>query len=380
MRIYLDHNATTPLADEVAAAVTAAMRDCWGNPSSVHAEGRRARGALEAARHEVAALVGGDAEEIIFTSGGTEADALGLCGLAERARSAGRPARVLTLAIEHPAVRGAAALLAARGFAVRDVAVDSAGRIELGDLAAQLAGGVAVVALAAANHELGIMQPVAEAVAIAHERGALVHCDAVQLAGKHPMDVTALGVDALAVSAHKLYGPKGIGALWVRRGLDVPPLLPAGHQERERRPGTEAVAAIAGFGVAARLAREHAADDGKRITALTAALERGLVGLGAVVYGASAPRVGNTVLAGFPGALGEVVVQALDLHGVAASTGAACSSGTVAPSPVLLALGVEPARAVEVVRFSLGRGSSAAEVEHVLELLPAILERARAFR
>jgi len=380
MRVYLDHNATTPLDPRVRAAVEAAL-DLVGNPSSVHAEGRRARDAVEAARREVAALVGGAAEEVVFTSGGTEADALGVIGLARLARAQGRPAVVLVPAIEHPAVLGAAETLATEGFRIDTVAVDADGVVDAGAVAQQCAAGAAVLAVALANHELGTVQDVAGLAASARACGVRVHCDAVQAAGKLPIDVGALGVDTLALSAHKLYGPKGVGALWVAREHDLAPLIAGGHQERERRPGTENAPGIVGFGAAAALAAQEGLAAQPRVRMLRDRLEGELLRIdGARVHARAAPRVSNTVNAGFDGALGEVVVAGLDLVGVAVSTGAACTSGTVEASPVLLALGMTPARAGEAVRLSLGTGTTESDIKVVLEVLPEIVRRARMHR
>lgn len=381
MRIYLDHNATTPVDDRVCGVMRRAF--CvHGNPSSIHAEGREARDLIESSRGLVAALVGGAADEITFTSGGTEADCLGLVGLARLGRARGRPPRLLVSPIEHPAVLGAARALAEReGVALVWLAVDAQGRVDLDQVRRECARGAAVLALALANHELGTVQDVAAAAALAREHGVLVHCDAVQAAGKMALDVAALGVDALAISAHKIHGPKGAGALWVRRGLDLAPLFAAGHQERGRRPGTESVIAVAGMGEAARIAHHEQPAWARHVAGLAAELEHGLLALeGVRIHGRDAARVGNTVNAGFAGALGESVVAALDLQGIAASTGAACTSGSVTPSPVLLALGLAEEHAVEAVRFSLGRDSSAEHVRVLLDLLPPILARAREFR
>lgn len=380
LRIYLDHNASTPLAVEVRQLMIAAL-EVHGNPSSIHAEGRAARDWLERSRRHVADLLGGRPEEVIFTSGGTEADCLGLVGLARHARAAGRPGRILASAIEHPAVIGAVTALVADGFEVAWLPVDSAGRLDLDALERACRTGAAAAAVALANHEVGTIQDVRAAAAVCHRHGVLLHCDAVQAAGKLPIDATDLGADSLAISAHKIYGPKGVGALWVRAGLDLAPLVAAGHQERERRPGTENLIGIAGMGEAARLARLHGPAWAAHVRGLSEALEAGLLTLGGVrIHGQGAPRVGNTINAGFDGALGEAVVAALDLAGFAASTGAACTSGSVEPSPVLLGLGLPAERAVEAVRFSLGRDNTAADVQALLEVLPDIVNRARQFR
>jgi cysteine desulfurase len=284
-------------------------------------------------------------------------------------------------ATEHPAVHGAADALAARGAEVATLPVDADGRLDRAALEAALAGGAAVVAVALANHELGTLQDLPAIASLAASAGALVHCDAVQAVGRIAVDVAALGADAVALSAHKIYGPKGAGALWIRPGLDLAPLYPGGHQERERRPGTENVAGIAGLGAAAELAASPAAVAARAVIAeLAADLERAVLALpGSRVHGAGAPRVPGTISAGFDGAPGELVAQALDLAGVAVSTGAACTSGTVTASPVLLALGLPGPRALEGVRFSLGRPTVRADVEALLEVLPSILSRVRTF-
>lgn len=359
--------------------MVAALR-AGGNPSSVHAEGRAARDLMERSRQRVAALIGAAPEEIVFTSGGTEADALGLVGLARLGRARGRRARVLLAPIEHPAVTGAARALAGEGFELRWLPVDPRGVVDLDALGRACAEGASAAALALANHELGTVQDVASAAALCHAHGVLLHCDAVQAAGKIPVDAAALGADTLAISAHKIHGPAGAGALRVSPGIDLAPLVPAGHQERGRRPGTENLAGVAGLGEAARQAREHGAAWAAHVRALSARLEEGLLALDRVcIHGRGAPRTGNTVNAGFDGALGETLVAALDLAGFAASTGAACTSGSVAPSPVLLGLGLPPQRAVQAVRFSLGRHNTAEEVRALLEVLPDILARARRF-
>jgi cysteine desulfurase len=375
VRIYLDHNATTPLDPRVTAAMQAAF-EAWGNPSSVHAEGRRARDLVERARAEVAALVGGAVGMIVFTSGGTESDVLGIVGAARAARAKGRPARLVTSPLEHPAVQGAAARLAEDGFAVARVAVDAAGRIDPASLEA--GGEAAVASFALANHELGNVYDVAALARAARRGGAIVHCDAVQAAGKVAIDADALGVDLVSLSAHKIGGPKGAGALWVRRGIDLEPLHAGGHQERGLRAGTEDVAGIVGFGEAARLARAEGVARSAAVGALRDRLEAACLSIdGARVHGDRAARVGNTSNVAFAGAKGELVVIALDLEGVAASTGAACTSGRVEPSPVIVALGEPRPRAAEAVRFSLGPSTTAEEIDRVAALLPAIVSRIR---
>ena len=347
-RIYLDHNATTPLSATARAAMMAAL-DELGNPSSLHAEGRRARNAVERARDAVARAIGGKREEIVFTSGGTEANnlALGLGG------------RAIVSSIEHPSVDGAA------GPAARRLRVDGCGRVDLDHLATLFDGEATLVSVQLANHEIGVVQDLAAIVAQARRHGARVHTDAVQAVGKIDVDVRALGVDALTLSAHKLGGPKGAGALWLRDGVDVQALFCGGQQERERRPGTENVVGIVGFGAACAALAPSTSQ-------LRDRFERGARALGARVAAAEATRVPTTSYVAFAGVAGELLMQALDLEGVAVSTGAACSSGSLEPSPVLRAIGFP-----EGVRVSFGRDNSADEVDRVLALLPELVDRIR---
>ena len=381
MRIYLDYNATAPMPPAVRRAMAELMQAPRGNPSSVHAEGRAARDRLERARARVAALLGAQPGELVFTSGGTEADLLGVHGLARAACAAGRPARILTSGIEHPAVTGACRALARDGFAVEALPVDADGVIDAEAVARGCAAGAALLTLQVANHELGTVQDVAALSAIARTHGVPVLADAVQALGKLPLSVGELGASAVAVSAHKIGGPAGCGALWIADRVGLAPPLAGGGQERGRRPGTENLLGAVGFGAAAALARADGEARRAAANAAAAALEAGLRRLDGVrIHGAGGRRAGNTVNAGFDGALGEVVVTALDLAGIAASTGSACTSGTVAPSPVLLATGLPAERAAEAVRFSTGPETTLDEVAAVLEKLPAILSRARQFR
>ena len=353
-RIYLDFNATAPLVPEARAAITAALATV-GNPSSIHAEGRAARDLVERARNQVAALVGRPREQIVLTSGGTEGNALGVLALAALVEQRGGPRVVVTTAIEHPSLRGAVQALGARGWEVR-----TEPRVE----------GAGLLAIALVNHELGTIADPA-LVGAARAAGALVHVDAVQAAGKCSLAVDA---DSLVISAHKLGGPQGIGALAIALD-DGLPLVDGGHQERGRRPGTENTLGSVGFGAAAATVDVGA---WPAVAALGAELERGLLAIAGVrIHGADRPRIGGTINAGFDGALGESIVVALDLAGIAVSTGAACTSGSVQPSAVLLALGYRPDEARSAVRFSLGRSTTRAEIDRVLEVLPAIVERAR---
>jgi cysteine desulfurase len=372
--IYLDHNATAPLRPGVREAMMAALDQAWANPSSIHGPGRRAREALEQARREVAALLGALPEEVIFTSGGTEGDHLGVRGLALAARRPGAAARVVSSALEHPAVHGALEELEREGLRVTRLP----GVVTSETLRAALDDEVVLVSLAAANHELGTVAPIAELAAVARERRILFHTDAVQAAGRIPFDVRAAGVDAATISAHKLGGPKGVGALFLRRGVEAHPLLGGGHQERERRAGTENLAGIVGFGQACRLARLELAETGPRLTRLRDRLEARLLEIPGARRHGQGPRVPGTCNVGFAGAEGHLVLIGLDLEGIAVSTGAACSSGTLAASPVLLALGLPPEQAREAVRFSLGPENSEDEIDRAAAMTAVVVERVRA--
>src|ERR1700690_267463 len=316
MGIYLDHNATPPLRPEVVDAMTAAMRDLPGNPSSTHAPGRAARAAIEKARAEVAALVGAAAEEIVFTSGGTEGNDLAIRGLIRGARAArgAESQHAVSSTIEHPSVLGA---LAAAKIDLTLLPVGPEGAIAPDALRAVLRPDTALVTLAFANHEIGNIYDVAATASIAHAAGALFHADAVQAAGKIAIDLGVLGVDALTISAHKIYGPKGVGAIYIRRGAPFAPITSGGHQERERRAGTENVAGIVGFGVAARLVREEIATAGAQIAKVRDRLEGLLLAIaGTRRHGDPARCLPGTLNIGFAGAPGQLVAAALDLEGV----------------------------------------------------------------
>lgn len=381
MRRYFDHNATSPLQPRVREAIVHSMERVHGNPSSIHEEGRVARDLVEGARRRVAQAISARPEEIVFTSGGTEADAIGIVGLARLARDKGT-ATVFSTAIEHPACAASVSRLGAgfygSGIESVRVPVDQDGVIVESGLSA-VRGGPGLLVTHLVNHELGTVQAIRRLADLAHELGMWLHCDAVQALGKLAVDVTELGVDSLAISAHKIGGPMGAGALWVRSGLDIDPLVGGGHQERGRRPGTESLYGIVGFGAACELVAERLSR-AENVAAMAARLERDLLGIpGARVHGVGGPRVGNTVNVGFEGARGDVLVQALDLAGVAASTGSACTSGTVEPSGVLLGLGLEAERASEAVRFSLGPSNTEEDVDHVAQVMPGMVARAREF-
>jgi tRNA (5-methylaminomethyl-2-thiouridylate)-methyltransferase len=380
-RIYLDHAATAPVRAEVADAMAAALRGPAGNASSVHAAGRAARAAVERARREVAALVGGAPEEIVFTSGGTEGNNLLIRGLARAGAArlaAGARPHVVSSRLEHPSVLGALAAL--EGFDVSFVDVGARGAVTPEALRAALRPETVIVTLAAANHELGNEGDVAALAAVARAGGALFHTDAAQAAPWRALALGAAGVDGATISAHKLGGPQGVGAAFVRSGVDLPPLLVGGHQEHERRAGTENVAGVVGFGVAARLAAAERADTSARVEALRDRLAARLLAIpGARVHG-DARRLPGTLNVGFAGAPGQLVAIALDLEGVCVSTGAACTSGSLSPSAVLLALGLPPREAAEALRFSLGRETTEAEIDRVAALMPGIVARIRGER
>jgi cysteine desulfurase len=366
--IYLDHNATTPLDPEVRDAMDAAA-SVYGNPSSVHAEGQKARRIVEEARDEVARLLGARSEEIVLTAGGTEANALAIFGA-----MGGRKGRVVVSGAEHPSVREAAARLSAPEAGGSDVVTvnpEPSGALDPDRVLAAASPGTALVSVMAANNEYGALFPIARLGAELRRRGILFHTDAVQATGRIGIDVETWGVDLLSLSAHKFHGPKGAGALYVRKGVALTPHPPGGGQERRRRAGTENTTAIAGFGVAARLAARRVESDASGIAALRERLERGLLdGVErARVVGSEVPRLPNTSAILFEGVSGEALLIRLDLEGVAVSVGSACSSGTLAPSPALLALGLPREEARSVVRFSLGRGTTAAEIERAVAIV-----------
>ncbi len=379
MRIYLDHNATTPPAEAVVEAVTGAMRDLVGNGSSVHSFGQQAKGAIDGARTSVAALVGGDPAEIVFTAGGTESINLAIRGAAEALEPTGRRGIVVS-GIEHEAVLQTSRALARRGWTLTVVPVESNGVVSPEAVREALSDTTALVSVMHANNEVGTIQPVASIAALAHERGALMLTDAVQSAGKIPVSARALGVDLLSISAHKFYGPKGIGALWIRRGLRLTPQMTGGRQERSRRAGTENVPALVGLGVAARLALAALDAYQLRMGALRDRLESGVLRdvPHTAVNGAPGERVPNTTNISFERVEAESLLIALDLEGIAVSTGSACSSGTLEPSHVLKAMGLGSARAQSSLRFSLGAANTEAEIERVVTVLPGLVQKLRA--
>jgi cysteine desulfurase len=378
MRVYFDYNATTPLAPEVVEAVVRATREQFGNASSVHHFGQQAKAILDDARSAVAALIHADPSEVVFTSGGTESDNFAIRGAADALEPTGRR-HLVACAIEHEAVLNTLKALARRGWRTTLVPVDQTGIVSPDRVRELLADDTALVSVMHANNEIGTIQPIGEIARIAHERGAIMHTDAVQSVGKIPIDVRALGVDLLSLSAHKFNGPKGAGVLWVRRGTRVQPILTGGKHERSRRAGTENVPAIAGMGVAARLAIGKMATEGARVGALRDRLEAGILKTvpGTVVNGTPSQRVPNTTNISFDRVEAESLLIALDLEAIAVSTGSACSSGTLEPSHVLRAMGFPAHRTQNSLRFSLGLFSSEEEVDRVIEVLPRLVEKLR---
>jgi cysteine desulfurase len=378
MAIYLDYNATTPVDPRVLDAMLPYFRSAFGNASSIHSAGQQARAAVEAARESVARLIGARATEIVFTSGGTEADNLALLGAIET--SADPRKHAITTAIEHQAVLNTCEALEKRGVKVTYVNVGRNGIVDPQDVRRALTPETLLISVMHANNEIGTIQPIEEIGQIAAGAGAYFHCDAVQSAGKLPIDVNQLNVDLLSISAHKIYGPKGVGALYVRPGTPVEPQLFGGHHQRDLRPGTENVPGIVGLGKAAELARLHLDQDCARIAPLRDRLEDSLVTtIGSVrVNGDRERRVSNTTNLAFSGAGGEALLIALDLLGIACSTGAACSSGAVEPSHVLTAMGLSSDEARSSLRFSLGRGTTAQEIDEAIALIPRAVARIRA--
>jgi cysteine desulfurase len=379
VRIYLDYNATAPVRDEVADVVSAALRSRFGNPSSVHRFGQEAKTALDDARTAVATLIGADAPEIVFTSGGTESDNTAIRAAADAFETRGRR-HLIASAIEHDAVLATLKALERRGWRTTLLPVGPSGVVDPSDLERVIDGETALVSVMLANNELGTIQPVRALAAIAHARGALVHTDAVQAVGRMPVRIADLAVDLLTLSGHKCGATKGVGALWVRRGVTLRPWATGGRQERGRRAGTENVPAIEGLGVAARLAHAELGTAAPRMAALRDRLEAGVLARvpGAVVNGGDAPRVPNTTNISFDRVEGESLVIGLDLEGIAVSTGSACSSGTLEPSHVLRAMGLPPHRVQSAVRFSIGPGTTDDEIDRAVDAAARVVGRLRA--
>jgi len=378
MRVYFDHNATTPVDVSAADTMIRVLRDEYGNASSVHRLGQQAKSIMDEARSAVSTLIGAEPAELVFTSGGTEADNFALRGAAEALEPTGRKHLIAT-SIEHEAVLVTLKALARRGWRTTLLPVGESGIVSPDALKDALTDDTAIVSVMHANNELGTIQPVAELAAIARSKGALFHTDAVQSVAKIPINVRELGVDLLSLSAHKFNGPKGAGALWIKRGTRIVPILTGGKHERTRRAGTENVPAIAGMGVAAERGRAKLGTEAAGVAALRDRLEREILSRipGTVVNGARELRVPNTTNISFDRIEAESLLIALDLEGIAVSTGAACSSGTLEPSHVLRAMGLPTHRAQNSIRFSLGAGNTDAEIDYLLEKLPKTVEKLR---
>jgi cysteine desulfurase len=362
--IYLDANATTPLHPAVLAAMMPALGGVFANPSSVHKPGQDARSLVDGAREQCARALGCPVREIVFTSGGTESDLLAVRGLAKEG------SKVVISAVEHPAVPGAC-----QGRAVVRVPVDGSGQLDLAALDDALPG-AAICSIMAVNNETGVISPLAQVAELCRQHGVPLHSDAVQAAGKMPLPLEH--VDLLSISAHKIGGPKGAGLLWARSGVPLRPIQAGGHQERGRRGGTENVAGIVGLGEALERATAALGEESARLAALRDLLQAAAESIpGSRVAGRGAPRVCNTLNVVFEGCEGETLLTALDLAGVAVSTGSACSSGTLEPSPVLLAMGYSTALARSAIRFSLWSGTTAHDIEEVCRVLPEVVERCR---
>ena len=373
---YLDHNAITPVRPQAEAAVLRALR-AFGNPSSVHAAGREARAVLDEARGRVAAALRVHPRDVVFTSGATESATLAIRG-ALAAAPEGRTGLVVT-AVEHPCVLDLARDLSLHGTPVQVVPVDRDGVVDLTALQNAVGPETALVCCMLANNETGVVEPVAEAADVAHAAGALLLCDVVQAAGKIPVDLPALRVDLAAVTSQKFGGPRGAGALWIAPGVRLAPIA-GGHQERGRRAGTENLPGVAGMGAALEAAVAALPAEGERLRGLRERLASGLLASlpGTRVNGAGAPRLPNTLSVTFPGADGEALLMSLDLEGICASAGAACTSGSTTPSHVLSAMGLSVAEARGTLRLSLGWTSSDADVEHALRVIPGVVRRVRA--
>ncbi len=376
-RIYLDHAATTPARPEVVQAMLSYFTDSFGNPSSVYSYGAEAREALAEAREKVAKLIGANADEIVFTSGGTEADNYAIQGKAYANQEKGN--HIITTPIEHHAVLDTCRWMEKRGFDVTYLPVDGYGLVDPGDVKKVITNKTILISVMHANNEVGTIQPIAEISKIAREANVCFHTDAVQTAGHIPIDVNLLGVNLLSMSAHKLYGPKGTGALYIRKGTVIDKYLHGGEQEKNRRASTENVAGVVGFGVAAEMALCELTREAARITTLRDRLTSGIIERIDDVYMTGHPvkRLPNNVNLRVGYVEGESILLNLDIEGICASSGSACTSSSLDPSHVMLALGVPPDQARSTIRFTLGRMNTDEEIDHVMETLPKIVQRLR---
>ncbi|WP_076792476.1 cysteine desulfurase family protein [Chlorobium sp. KB01] len=382
MKVYFDHNATTPLHPEVKKEMIAAM-EMFGNPSSMHTYGREARANVEASRRKVAEFIGAHDEEIIFVGSGSEANntvlSLFVCATNQCVGGCGMRSTIITTRIEHPCVLETAECLAHRGAHVKYLDVDRYGKIDLDQLQGMLGDDVGLVSVMMANNEIGTLQDIEAITKMVHASGAYMHTDAVQAVGKVPVDVRRLGVDFLTISGHKIYGPKGVGALFVKKGVSYCPLIRGGHQERGRRAGTENTLGILGLGRAVEMRALEMTEEHNRMVQLKTALKEGIEARidDISINGHPTDSLAGTLNVSFEGVEGEAVLLYLDLEGIAVSTGSACASGSLDPSHVLLATGVDAERAHGSIRFSMGRESTMQEVDYLLDVLPGTINKIR---
>ena len=377
-KVYLDNNATTRMRPEVLEAMLPYFKDIYGNASSIHAFGRVARTAIDQARAKVANLLGAaNAEEIIFTSGGTEADNFAIRGVAHALKTKGN--HIITSSIEHHAVLNSCKFLEKEGYKVTYLPVDKDGIVDLDALKSAITDKTILITIMHANNEVGTIEPIEEIGRIAKEKGIYFHTDAVQSAGKVPFEVKNMDVDLMSISAHKIYGPKGTGVLYIKKGTKITPLLYGGHHEMGKRAGTENVAGMVGFGRAAELAKKEILDEAGKLTALRDYLYKGIVSQIQYVTLSGHPtkRLPNTLNVRFKYLEGESIILNLDMEGVAVSTGSACTSGSLEPSHVLTAMGVDPADTQGSIRFSLGMDNTKEDMDYVLQVLPPIISRLR---
>ncbi|WP_034145992.1 cysteine desulfurase NifS [Desulfosporosinus sp. BICA1-9] len=378
MRVYLDHSATTPVDPEVAALMMTYYTEKYGNPSSVHGFGREAKQALEQARSQVAELIGATPKEVTFTSGGTEADNLAILGTAEALRKKGK--HIITSCIEHHAVLETCEYLEKNGFDLTVIPVNEEGILSVDEVKKAIRPDTILISVMHANNEVGSIQPIAEIGRLTKEHGITFHVDAVQSLGKIPINVDEMNVDLMTVSSHKIYGPKGVGALYIRKGVRVVPMAHGGGQEKRRRAGTENTPGIIGFGKACELAGQRMADDTKHQTKLRDKLMNGIserIEYVKVNGPLGEKRLPNNVNVSIRYVEGESLLLSLDMLGIAASSGSACTSGSLDPSHVLLAMGLVHEIAHGSLRFTLGRQNTEAEIDYLLEQLPKIVERLR---
>jgi len=376
-RVYLDHSATTPVRPEVLAAMLPYFADKFGNASSIHRWGREARAAVEKAREQVASLIGAEPREIIFTSGGTESDNLAIRGVAWANRGKGN--HIITSAIEHHAVLHTCESLAEDGFKISYVPCDQYGTIDPDEVRKAITPETILISIMHGQNEVGTIEPIEKIGAVARERGIIFHSDAVQSAGKIPIDVNAMNVDLMTLSSHKIYGPKGVGALFIKRGTKIIPQATGGAHERGVRAGTENVAGIVGFGEACQLARKELPEESKRLSALRDRLIEGILSRipDTVLNGHPEKRLPHNVNVSVKYVEGESMLLNLDLLGIGASSGSACTSGSLEPSHVLLAMGIPHEVAHGSLRMTLGHDNDVEDVDYVLEVLPSIVERLR---